>query len=287
VTSLSRAAIPAPEHDLSVVVTDSLDPVAPASRLTYGITGREAGPAAAFAVFLEDSLPSEVTFVRATPSRGSCTHDGSAFGGEVTCDVGPMAPGDTVDLTLEVQVAPGATGPLLNAVRIENREDPQFGPIDIDPKNDHDDESTEVSRLDFAAVVLVDEAGGTLEPTGLRSGDAYSYVLRVVNLTDDDLVLRNLRFTLSPGVTVIATDCRRIADTPEGGSQFACPDRTVPGHRGIGARPVPHQVTSLGVRVAPNAPATVFADMSAQVALPGRPGLVDLTASEPTPVNRD
>ncbi len=138
------AAQPDPEIDLRITKTDSKDPVQPDEQFQYVIAGANDGPSGALAVFVVDTLPDEVAFVAATTSQGTCSHDGSAVGGVVTCDVGAMADGGTVDVTITVQVNPGVVGTFVNFVRIENREPPDTAPEETDPTNNEDDEPTTV-----------------------------------------------------------------------------------------------------------------------------------------------
>ncbi len=138
------AAQPNPEIDLRITKTDSKDPVQPGEQFQYLIQGANDGPSGALAVWMVDTLPPEVAFVAATISKGTCTHDGAAAGGVVSCDVGPMLAGDTVDLTITVQVNPGVVGTFVNRVVIENREDPQSAPVETDLSNNEADEPTTV-----------------------------------------------------------------------------------------------------------------------------------------------
>ncbi len=86
--------------DLSVTKTDSPDPVNVGDDLTYviNVTNNETDPVN---VTLVDTLPDEVTFV----SAPGCTHDGSALGGVVTCDLGSLAAsGGSATVTIIVNV---------------------------------------------------------------------------------------------------------------------------------------------------------------------------------------
>jgi len=85
--------------DLSVTKTDSPDPVNVGDNLTYviNVTNNEAD---SVNVTLVDTLPSKVSFV----SAPGCTHDGSALGGVVTCDLGSLAGGASTSVTIIVNV---------------------------------------------------------------------------------------------------------------------------------------------------------------------------------------
>ncbi len=109
-----------PTADLAVTKTDSPDPVAVGSTLTYTVNVTNNGPADATGVILTDTLPAGVTFVSATSSQGSCTHSG----GIVTCTLGTLANGATASVT--ITVTPTTTGILTNAASVTSATpDPQ------------------------------------------------------------------------------------------------------------------------------------------------------------------
>ena len=79
---------------------DSPDPVEAGSNLTYGIIVTNLGPGTAQAVVVSQSLPAGVKLVSVTPSRGLCI--------SVTCELGDMAPGGSVAISIIVTVEPEA-----------------------------------------------------------------------------------------------------------------------------------------------------------------------------------
>jgi uncharacterized repeat protein (TIGR01451 family) len=76
-----------PSADLAVTNTDSPDPVAVGTQLTYAVGVSNAGPSSATGITLTDTLPAGVTFNSATPTQGSC----SQASGTVTCSLGTLA----------------------------------------------------------------------------------------------------------------------------------------------------------------------------------------------------
>jgi large repetitive protein len=121
---------PQPVADLSVAKTDSPDPVAPGSDLTYTIAVTNNGPADADAATVGDTVPAGTTFVSVTPSQGSC--DGTA---DILCDLGPLANGATAVVTLVVHVdaavPPGtviSNTATLNPRVVRPRPEPPIGP---------------------------------------------------------------------------------------------------------------------------------------------------------------
>jgi uncharacterized repeat protein (TIGR01451 family) len=93
-------------QDLSVTKTDSADPVTVGSQFDYVITVANAGPGTTTATSLEDTLPNEVDFVSAVASQGTCELQGSK---RVNCDLGTLAAGAEVTVTLRVTAAGTAT----------------------------------------------------------------------------------------------------------------------------------------------------------------------------------
>ena len=112
-----------PAADLSVAMTDSPDPVAVRSNLTYTVTVTNGGPAAAPGVTLTDVLP-EVVFVSATPRQGTCTRAGKGRrDGTLTCDLGTLEPGASA--TVSIVVTPSRDGTITNTVTVRgNAPDP-------------------------------------------------------------------------------------------------------------------------------------------------------------------
>ena len=88
------------ENDLALTLTDAPDPVTAGSPLTYTIGVTNSGPAQSSGVIVSNFLPTEVTFVSAVSSQGSCVQSG----GVVRCDVGTLAGG--AGAVLVIVVAP-------------------------------------------------------------------------------------------------------------------------------------------------------------------------------------
>jgi hypothetical protein len=95
-----------PTADLSVGVTDAPDPVTSGNLIHYVVTVANGGPDSATSVALELGLPSGSTLV-------GVDHPGCASDGEsVTCDLGTMESGSTVQVQLDVR------GPTVSAITI-------------------------------------------------------------------------------------------------------------------------------------------------------------------------
>jgi uncharacterized repeat protein (TIGR01451 family) len=112
-----------PPADLSLRGSDSPDPVKPGKRLRYTLAARNDGPGAATSVTVVDTLPAGTRFVSARTGQGSC----SRAGRKVTCDIGELAAGGSVTVTVVV-TAPPRPGRLTSAASVSSAaEDPNAG----------------------------------------------------------------------------------------------------------------------------------------------------------------
>jgi hypothetical protein len=86
-------------------------------------------------VTLTDNLPTGVSYISATPDQGSC----SESGGVVTCNLGDIANGDSVSVTIVVSTT--TTDTLTNTVSVSSNTD------DPNTANNSDDEETTVAGI--------------------------------------------------------------------------------------------------------------------------------------------
>ena len=93
-------AIQAPGVDLKIVKTASPDSVLVGQDLTYTLVVTNQGLSTATGVMVQDLLPSDTTYVSATPSQGTC----SQAAGVVTSDLGTMPGSRTATVTIVVTV---------------------------------------------------------------------------------------------------------------------------------------------------------------------------------------
>ena len=98
-----------PAADLSLEKLDEPDPVAPRATLTYALGATNNGPNAAPGTHILDTLPASVTFVSAS---AGCTHSA----GQVDCDLGELASGDSAEVA--ITVTPKARGVITNTARL-------------------------------------------------------------------------------------------------------------------------------------------------------------------------
>jgi uncharacterized repeat protein (TIGR01451 family)/uncharacterized delta-60 repeat protein len=101
-----------PSADLAVSMTAAPNPVVVTSNLTYSIVVTNRGQAAAAGVTLTDVLPGSLTFISASVSQGSAADSG----GTITWNIGSLASGASVAMTLNV--SPNVTGGVNNSVSV-------------------------------------------------------------------------------------------------------------------------------------------------------------------------
>lgn len=91
--------------DLSIIKTDSADPVRAAAQYSYTLTVSNAGPEAATGVRVSDALPAALTFVSASGNGYTCTRTGQ----NVDCSLaGSLAAGASAAVTLTVRAPTSA-----------------------------------------------------------------------------------------------------------------------------------------------------------------------------------
>lgn len=102
-TNLSASLSPGPHSastctDVAITKSGSPNPVLQSQILTYTLQVTNNGPQTATGVVAEDTLPSQVSYVSATSTQGTC----SQSSGIVTCTIGSMLSGTVVTITIQV-----------------------------------------------------------------------------------------------------------------------------------------------------------------------------------------
>jgi uncharacterized repeat protein (TIGR01451 family) len=108
-----------PQADLSITKTDSPDPVAPGTSLTYLIQVANAGPDAAIAATVTDVIPGGTTFVSlAWPADWTCLKPTVGGGGAISCTISTFGVGATASFTLVVNVTAGDGATITNTATV-------------------------------------------------------------------------------------------------------------------------------------------------------------------------
>jgi uncharacterized repeat protein (TIGR01451 family) len=130
-------AAPVDPADLSITKSDSPDPIAEDAQLTYTIRVTNEGPDPAINVVVTDDLPSELDFVSATSTAGSCDNQGN----KVTCNLGDLANAATATVTIKATVKKSAKTQISNTASVtSDTADPQTN-------NNSDTETTKVTKV--------------------------------------------------------------------------------------------------------------------------------------------
>lgn len=99
--------------DLALTMTDAPDPVRRGTNLVYTLTVQNNGPSNAGSITLSDVLPTNVTFVSAVPTQGTCTGTAS-----VTCALGTLNTG--AKTSVKITIKPKTVGVISNSASISS-----------------------------------------------------------------------------------------------------------------------------------------------------------------------
>jgi uncharacterized repeat protein (TIGR01451 family) len=164
--NITRSGVSA---DLSIVKTDSPDPVYVGDNLTYTLAVHNAGPDSADAVTVSDTLPSGTTYVSANSSAGAGSCTGTST---VTCSLGSLASG--ANATATIVVTANAPGTLSNTATVSST---TYDPASA---NNSSQATTAVAAcrptgfmrdgIDLTARQIGGTVTGTLDATGCNIG---------------------------------------------------------------------------------------------------------------------
>jgi uncharacterized repeat protein (TIGR01451 family) len=176
-----------PKANLGLTLTDQPDPVVAGEALTYTMMVNNAGPSTATGVTLVNTLPAWVTYISSTPP---CNHSG----GTVTCNLGNVSNGASIQVTLVGQVSPAASGTLLDTAYVTSSV--------YDPDLNDNNRSTTTAVTARADVVV----SKTDNPDPAGEGDPLTYTLSVQNLGPSVAQNVTLTDTLPANVTLFSVD---------------------------------------------------------------------------------
>jgi uncharacterized repeat protein (TIGR01451 family)/fimbrial isopeptide formation D2 family protein len=180
IVAVHAVAAPTPvEAEGTITLTTSADleaskevlgkgPYVPGEKLTYKIGATNKGPSVAKGVKLTDKLPSGETFVKASSAK--C----KAAGQLVTCEEAELAPGATVSFEIEVELASGAKGAIVNTVLVKSET--------LDPEEKNNERSATITPEPRADLKL--EKKALVSPVVL--GETASFELIVTNKGPSD-----------------------------------------------------------------------------------------------------
>jgi uncharacterized repeat protein (TIGR01451 family) len=135
--------------DLSIVKSDSPDPVLAGDQLTYTLVVTNSGPSTAADVVVTDTLPAGTSFVEGVDGNGA-TVCALVQPGKVVCNLGSMGPGTSKTIYIPVMVAPS----LPDSAVLSNTATVSSSTPDPNPANNTD---TEPTNVDTAADVWLDK----------------------------------------------------------------------------------------------------------------------------------
>lgn len=173
-----------PAVDLAVTMTDSPDPVQLGSNLTYKIVVNSVGDLPSTGVTLQDTLPAGATFVSVATTQGSCGGTGP-----VNCNLGSMAVGSSVTVTLVVK--PPAVQTITNTATIASAE------TEASLANNTASQETSVTFTDLAL-------SGATAYNKVAPGARINYLFTVTNRSENPATNVKLTDILPAELTIVS-----------------------------------------------------------------------------------
>jgi uncharacterized repeat protein (TIGR01451 family) len=211
--------------DLSIIASDSPDPVRIGTDLTYTLSVGNGGPTAATAVSVVNTLPADATFVSATGTGWSCGHSA----GVVTCTMVGLNAQSSAPAISIAATAPGTAGNITNTATVSS--------ATSDPNAANNTATTITLANVFADLSVVvtdtpDPVQGTAA-TGCGNNACVDYSIDVSNDGPDTASALRITTVLPPNGTFFnAVGTGWICPAPSGG-QLICTRTSL----GIGAAP--------------------------------------------------
>ncbi|OYN96869.1 hypothetical protein CGZ96_11275 [Enemella evansiae] len=177
----------APQADLQVTKTSLTNPVVAGQQARFSIRIVNNGPSDATNVTLTDPTPAGTTFLSANTSQGTCTGTGT-----VSCQIGTIAAGASVTVTLAYTVDPGRQTAITNtATATSDTSDPNQG-----------NNTGSVTVTPTASADL--QISKTQTPQQFNYGDTIDYTLSVLNNGPSTARSVVITDTLPAGVTFVS-----------------------------------------------------------------------------------
>jgi uncharacterized repeat protein (TIGR01451 family) len=184
--SVKTNVVQSSSADLSIIKTDSPDPVATGDNLTYTLTITNNGPADASGVNVIDALPAGVSFQSATPQIGTVIYTS----GIVTWNIGNLTAGASTSMVITV-TAPAMPGTITNTATVTA--------VTTDPVPTNNT-STETTTVVYAPVYIDLQIQNTDMPDPVSASGNLTYTLTVTNSGPDNATGVVVTDTLSANV---------------------------------------------------------------------------------------
>ncbi|HEY0195153.1 MAG TPA: DUF11 domain-containing protein [Kofleriaceae bacterium] len=163
--------------DLSIAASEAPNPVRVGTNFAYTLAVANAGPTAATAVEVTDSLPAGTTFVSASGTGWSCGDSGS----QVVCTIASLDPQSSAPAITIVATAPATAGTMTNLAEVSS--------ATSDPSTANNAVSSDTLANLFAdlSVTIVDSPDPVQGTTtaGCTSNDCVTYTIAVSNAGPD------------------------------------------------------------------------------------------------------
>ena len=191
-TSTDADTITPIDADLSIVKTDSADPVLPGDSFSYSIVVTNAGPDDARNVVLTDTIPGALTVASVTSSGiGVCVATMNAL----VCSIDPLVAGASWTVTVRVDVPDDApSGTVTNTATVS-------GTGDTDLTNDSASQTTTIGEVSSAADLTVTK---TVDDASPHEGDTLTYIVTVTNGGPGDATGVEVTDALAGGLTFVS-----------------------------------------------------------------------------------
>ncbi|SDE61004.1 isopeptide-forming domain-containing fimbrial protein [Auraticoccus monumenti] len=211
-----------PDSDAELsVVNDGPDAVVAGEEVEWVVTVTNGGPSDATAVQLTDLLPAGLTGVSATFGNQTC----DVTGDTVTCALGDLASGSSVQVTVRATLPASSTATTISSTATVTAATP-------DASSDDDTsvaESAVVTSADVSVSISAD-------PTSFVAGRPGSYLLTVTNDGPSDAQLVSLRDVLPTGLVLTGDLDTTQGSCTAAGDQVDCALGTVPAGASVQVR---------------------------------------------------
>jgi uncharacterized repeat protein (TIGR01451 family) len=206
--------------DLSIVKSDSPDPIFPTATLTYTLSVTNGGPDTTQSVVVTDTLPSQVTFVDCSSNQGGICGGTSTV---PTVTFSSLANGVTATITIHVTVNSNVTAGTV----ISNTASVTSATTDSVPGNNTESEDTTVQELN-AGDLLISE----FRTRGPAS--ASDEFVEIYNPTNSTITIGGIKIRASNGTGTISDRVTITAGTTLGsGCHYLVANSSASGYSGL------------------------------------------------------